>query len=86
MSSVGKLLVEATVVGISLVIIGAVVMFLLKLTPLHQSCANCDRKVWDKYYIAEISLFLTGFLGHLLFEVTGINKWYIKNSNASKSN
>ena len=79
-----KLLVESILSGLASLIIGSVVMFLLQKTPLQQS-SNCDRKVWDKYYIAEISLFLAGFLGHLLFEMTYLNKWYIKNSNASTS-
>ena len=29
-----------------------------------------------------IRIFLIGFLGHLLFEVTKLNLWYCKNGNA----
>ena len=30
-------------------------------------------------------IFLTGFIGHLLFEALGTNKWYCKHGNACKS-
>ena len=39
-------------------------------------------KDWNKNYIMEISLFLTGFLTHLAFEFMGANKWYCKYGNA----
>ena len=41
-------------------------------------------KKWNKNHVMEISLFLTGFLVHLLCEFTGINGWYCKNGRACK--
>jgi ABC-type antimicrobial peptide transport system permease subunit len=76
-----KILTEALVVGILIVIIGTIVSFFLgkmvfkvKLPPV------CDD--WNKNYIMEISFFLTGFLTHLAFECMGTNKWYCKYGNA----
>lgn len=77
-----KLLIEAVVVGISLVIIGNIVGFFVgKLfsTDLPPVCKN-----WNKLYVMEISLFMTGVVAHLLFEVTGVNKWYCKNGYACR--
>ena len=75
-----RLLIEAIVVGISTVIIGSIVGLILSKvvkTNLPKIC-----KEWNKNHIMEISLFLTGFLLHLLCEFTGINKWYCKNGHS----
>lgn len=77
-----KLIIEAIVVGFSLVVIGNAVGFLvgkLLATDLPSSC-----KDWNKKYVMEISLFMTGVVAHLLFEVTGVNKWYCKNGYACR--
>ena len=74
----GTLFAEAVVVGFVLVIVGLMVGALLHLTipsaidPQHQ--AFCEG--WNKYHVMELSLFLTGVFAHLLFEATGVNKWY----------
>ena len=72
-----QIIIEAIVVGIITVIIGNVsgllVASMLKVN-LPEIC-----KDWNKYYTMEITLFLTGFLIHILCELTGINKWYCKN-------
>tara|TARA_B100000963_G_C22633171_1_gene676082 strand:+ start:65 stop:307 length:243 start_codon:yes stop_codon:yes gene_type:complete len=72
-----QIIIEAIVVGIITVIIGNIsgllVASVLKVN-LPEIC-----KDWNKYYTMEITLFLTGFLIHLLCEFTGINKWYCKN-------
>lgn len=72
-----QIIIEAIVVGIITVIIGNIsgllVASMLKVN-LPEIC-----KDWNKYYTMEITLFLTGFLIHLLCEFTGINKWYCKN-------
>jgi len=74
---VNKLLVEALVVGISTVVVGSLVgygvSFLVK-SDLPRVC-----KDWNKFYVMEISLFLTGVLVHILAEYTGINRWYCSN-------
>lgn len=75
-----KLLIEAIVVGISTVIMGTVVSYLigsLFKTDLPPVCKN-----WNKFYAMEISLFLTGALLHSFLELVGLNKWYCKNGNA----
>ena len=75
-----KLLVEAGVVGIATVIVGSIVGFIIgKMfsTNLPTIC-----KSWNKNHIMEICLFFTGFFLHLIFEVSGANKWYCNNGNA----
>lgn len=78
-----SLLLEAIVVGFIMIIIGLIVSKLV--TPgfsveLPEGCAH-----WNDKHIMEITLFATGFLGHLLFEVTGANGWYCKNGNACQT-
>ena len=62
-----KLIIEALVVAVIVVIIGCVVSHLLG--------KNCD-----KHLI--LVLFLTGIITHLLCEYTGVNKWYCKKGHA----
>ena len=73
-----KLIIEALCVGLLVVIVGSLVGFMLsKVYPtpiLDKSCKN-----YNKFFIMESSLFLTGFLVHLICEFFGVNKWYIKN-------
>ena len=64
-----KLLIEAFVVGIVMVVVGGIVK-------------NVNFQ-WKTYNI-EITLFLTGVFAHLLFEFTGFNKWYCTNGFACK--
>lgn len=58
-----KLLIEATVVGLSL----ATFVWVIRLTDFK----NCNNEF--------IFMFSVGVLLHLLFEFSGINKWYCKN-------
>lgn len=73
---------EAVIVGIVIVVVGTLVswifgsLFKVDLPPV------C--KDWNKNYAMEITLFLTGFFAHLLFEVFGANAWYCRNGNACK--
>ena len=62
-----KVLIEAFVVAIIVIIIGCVISHLL-----GRKCNLHLIKV----------LFLTGILTHLICEYTGVNKWYCKNGNA----
>lgn len=71
------LFVEALVVGVVMVIIGLIVGFAIApqfRVKLPQVCST-----WNEKHVMEITLFLTGFLGHLFFEFAGANKWYCKN-------
>ena len=74
---------EAIVVGFIMMAVGTMVglvvgkSFAVDLPPV------C--KKWNKNYIMELCLFLTGFIGHLIFEFIGANKWYCKHGYACKS-
>ena len=77
-----KLLIEAFVVGVILVIVGtftSMIVGKLFSTDLPPAC-----KDWNKNYVMEICLFLSGALTHLIFEFVGGNKWYCKNGYACK--
>lgn len=77
-----KFLIEAIIIGISIVILGtffsyiAGKFFSVELPPV------C--KDWNKNYVMEIGLFLTGFFAHVIFELIGLNKWYCKYGAACK--
>jgi uncharacterized membrane protein YdjX (TVP38/TMEM64 family) len=77
-----SLLIEASVVGICLIIVGSIIAFLVRRwypkPLLPKSCAS-----YNKYYVMEFTLFLTGFLFHLICEASGVNKWYLTNSAAA---
>lgn len=70
---------EGIIVGLLLIIFTYVAKFMLQLTnyPKVQLPEICD--TWNKHYTMETTLFLAGFLFHLGFEYSGINKWYAKN-------
>ncbi len=74
---------EAIVVGISTVIMGTIVSYLIGSffkVDLPPVCKN-----WNKNYAMEISLFLTGALLHSFLELIGLNKWYCKYGNACRT-
>tara|TARA_B000000557_G_C20789575_1_gene450364 strand:+ start:242 stop:481 length:240 start_codon:yes stop_codon:yes gene_type:complete len=76
------LLKEAIIVGIATVIIGSIVGFIIGKFFSNNLPKIC--KEWNKHHVMEISLFLTGFILHILCEFIGINKWYCKNGNACR--
>lgn len=72
-----KILIEAVVVGILTILIGYLSSFIIgyfEKVDLPDVC-----KSWNKNYTMEKTLFLTGFLIHILSEVFGLNRWYCKN-------
>ena len=76
--NITKLLIEAFVVGIATVVLGYVGSYLaVKILPTPKK-----GEYFNKYYVMELSLFLTGFLAHLLFEFFYLNRWYCKHGNA----
>ncbi len=77
-----KLLVEAFVVGIIVVLVGTAVTFVVSKVSGVDLPPTCD--VWKKNYTMEIALFLTGVVTHLGFEFVGGNTWYCKNGVACK--
>ena len=71
----GKLLVEAFVVGLLVVIVGLIVHFAIK--KIKPDLCPRDCAGWNANHIMEISLFLTGALTHLVCEFSGVNQWYV---------
>lgn len=73
---------EAIIVGVICMLVGLVVFVAVaKLSPLHLSkntgaAGEKERKGRSVAWLMQLllSLFLTGFLGHLFFEFTGLNK------------
>jgi membrane protein DedA with SNARE-associated domain len=77
-----KLLVEAFMVGVMVVVIGTIVSYVIgkfTSTDLPPVC-----KDWNKNYIMELTLFIIGVITHILCEYTGLNKWYCRNGVACK--
>jgi xanthine/uracil permease len=76
MNKVVKVLLEAVLVGVGVVILGTIVSYgisMLNPVKLEKVCEG-----WNKYYVMELSLFLTGFLFHIIFEITGLNRMYCR--------
>jgi uncharacterized membrane protein YeaQ/YmgE (transglycosylase-associated protein family) len=76
-----KLLFEAFVVGISIIIFGYIGAFVASFI-LPKTEKN---EYFNKYHVMEAALFFTGFIAHLVFQLLGINKWYCKNGVACSS-
>lgn len=75
-----QLLIEAVIMGIIVVVLGYIVSFITKPwfgVALPEVC-----KSWNDDYMMEINLFLIGFIGHLGFELAGMNTWYCKHGHA----
>ena len=70
-----KILYNFLLVAIEAGIVGIAIVIFGRLT----------RFLFGKNYGMEIRLFLIGFLAHLFFEYTGINKWYCKNGIACRN-
>lgn len=73
-----NLIKEAFVVGILLVVLTHIIMNLLF---LYKKSFYLSSK---KNYNFELIVFMSGFLFHILCEITGLNIWYLKNSVAYK--
>ena len=61
-----KLVVEAVIVGLIVVLIGTAVTFVVSKITAVDLPPTC--RVWKKNYTMEIALFLTGVVTHLAFE------------------
>jgi hypothetical protein len=72
-----NIVAEAIMVGTICTIVGTVVFYIVAVTKqsLQHSKLQKDKKLFSQIISPQllISLFLTGFLGHIFFEVTGIN-------------
>jgi hypothetical protein len=74
-----QVFVEAGLVGIMTMLVGLLVTLVLSLLPKPKIESQ-----WNKYYIMEIALFLTGVTIHLGCEFSGLNKYYCKHGAACK--
>lgn len=72
----GPVLKEAIVVGILTILVGTFI------SKLFQRKVPSSCKDWNKNYVMEMSLFLTGFTIHILCEYFGVNKWYCRHGSA----
>ena len=70
--SIFKLTLEAIVVGVIITFIGIIVTHFIS----DGKYPRFPTRQAKKMYLA---LFLTGVLGHFVFEFMGINRWYCKN-------
>ena len=75
-----QVLYESVVVGIVTLLIGSLLRLSMNVfmgidTPIKGNS-------WNKYYIDELCLFITGFIIHLGCEIIGVNKWYCSNGAA----
>ena len=73
----GQLLLEATFVGISTVIMGSIIGYVIG--QFVKSSIPKGSENWNKYYVMELSLFFTGFLLHMFYELVGLNARYCAN-------
>ena len=74
------ILYEAFFVGVAIAIIGFIISFLLMYTD-----KNFSVKKYTFWRSVLLSYFVTGFIGHLLFEYVGLNSYYCRNGIACKS-
>ena len=66
-----QLIIEAAIVGISVMIMGTIVTYIWATIS-----GKSTKFIWNMAMFA--SLFLIGFLLHLFYEFAGLNKYYCK--------
>lgn len=71
-----RFLTELLVIGLLTVLFGYVAGYIVGLMYKVELPAVCDS--WNKHYVMEKTLFLTGVLAHLTLQVAGLNAWYCK--------
>ncbi len=69
-----NLLIECLVVGIATILMGLLIHYIFGYHAKHAHSPTMKQEMIDLC----ITLFFTGFLLHLFFEVVGLNKYYIK--------
>lgn len=68
-----RLFYEAVVVGLSALVVGVIVMYMLKAVWPNAVDVPILCKEWNRNHVAEITLFLTGFFLHIGYEAVGAN-------------
>ena len=71
-----ELLKEAAIVGVLIAVIGTITSLAVGKFFEHDLPPACEE--WNKNLVMEACLFFTGFVAHIVFEKTGLNKWYCK--------
>ena len=73
MSYTKNIIVEGFAVGISVLLLGLVVRYIIaKFENTSTNFISKNRGMW-------LSLFLTGFILHVGLDLIGLNSWYCKN-------
>ena len=73
-----KFVVEAFIVGISSLLMGLLIHYVLGHHAQHANSPTMKKEMIQ----LGILLFLTGVFLHLFYEIANMNKWYCKNGNA----
>ena len=73
-----KFIAETLVVGISSLLMGFLLHFVLGYHAQHANSPTMKKEMIQ----LGILLFLTGVCLHALYEITNMNRWYCKNGNA----
>lgn len=71
-----RLLIEALVVGVVCLVMGIITH-----TVIHYTFKYFKVNI-NKYFVFYITLFVSGVLVHVLFDLFGLNKWYCKHGMA----
>jgi len=69
-----RVFIEACIVGLLVMLVGVIGSKIVK--PFFGVSLPEICKSWNKKHVMEASLFVTGFLLHIILEITGINKDY----------
>lgn len=74
---VAEVLIEGVAVGVSTVLFGITIGYIIY--RMISSKKNIDEITSKSHYVPiMISLFITGFAFHVLFEIFGLNSWFCK--------
>ena len=79
MNSVLQLLLEAFCVGVSVLVYGTIISYIIAKIMEENTSFLRNKSMY-------IGLFVVGFTIHISFELFGINKWYCNNSVACNNN
>jgi H+/Cl- antiporter ClcA len=74
-----NIFLEALIVGIAVGILGFIIS-----TCMMYMTKNFTIKKYNFWWQVMLSFFFTGFLFHLICQISGINKWYCKHGKACK--
>ena len=70
------LLLEALVVGVSTVVVGALITLVVRMI-LSKIFLKEKKAILNNFGEILLILFFTGFFLHFIFEAVGANRWYV---------